>query len=102
MMLRTLLTGITLAFAISAAHAANSLQLTCSGEMIEPAGLSQAPKALTAIFSPANGVSKVSVDFGQGSVNAPVLSNNQVQLPVSHQGFHRRIFLLHSRYVSYL
>jgi hypothetical protein len=31
MMLRTLLTGITLAFVISAAHAADSLQLTAVG-----------------------------------------------------------------------
>jgi hypothetical protein len=65
---------------ISAAHAADSLQLTCSGDMIEPAGLARAPKALTAVFGPANRVSKVSVDFGQGSVNAPVSSNNPVQL----------------------
>ena len=79
-MLRNLLTGIALDFVISAAHAADSLQLTCSGDMIEPAGLAKAPKAPTAIFSPANRVSKVSVDFGQGSVNAPVSSNNTIQL----------------------
>jgi hypothetical protein len=58
-MLRTLLTGMTLAFVIPAAHAADSLQLTCSGDMIEPAGLARAPKALTAVFSPANrGISR--------------------------------------------
>jgi hypothetical protein len=86
-MLRTLLAGITLALVISAAHAADSLQLACSGDMIEPAGLAKAPKALTAVFSPANRVSKVSVDFGQGSVNAPVLSNNSVQLQFRTKDF---------------
>jgi hypothetical protein len=101
-MLRTLLTGMTLAFVISAAHAADSLQLTCSGDMIEPAGLARAPKALTAVFSPANRVSKVSVDFGQGSVNAPVSSNNPVQLQFrtkdfTGEYFHytRDMFLIH-------
>jgi hypothetical protein len=87
MMHRTILTGITLAFVISAAHAADSLQLTCSGDMIEPAGLARAPKALTVIFSPANRVSKVSVDFGQSSVNAPVSSNNPVQLQFRTKDF---------------
>ena len=79
-MLRNLLTGVTLAFVIDAAHGADSLQLTCSGDMIEPAGLARASKTLTTVFSPANKVSKVSVDFGQGFINAPVLSNNNVQI----------------------
>jgi hypothetical protein len=87
-MLRALLAGmIPVAFMISAAHAADSLQLICSGDMIEPAGLARAPKTLTAIFSPANKVSKVSVDFGQGSVNAPVLSNNMIQLKFRTKDF---------------
>jgi hypothetical protein len=87
MMHRTLLTGITLAFVIGAAHAADSLQLTCSGDMIEPGGLARAPKALTVVFSPANKVSKVSVDFGQRSVTAPVSSNNQIQLQFRTKDF---------------
>jgi hypothetical protein len=86
-MLKTLLTGITLAFVISAAHAADSLQLTCSGDMIEPAGLARAPKALTAVISPANRASKVSVDFGKGGVKAPVSSNNSVQLQFRTKDF---------------
>jgi hypothetical protein len=42
-MRRTLLAGITLAFmtTMSAAHAADSLQFACSGDMIEPAGLAR-------------------------------------------------------------
>ena len=49
--------------------------------------LARAPKTLTAVFSPANKVSKVSVDLGQGSVNAPVLSNNIVQLKFRTKDF---------------
>ena len=86
-MVRTLLIGLTLAFVISAAHAADSLQISCSGDMIEPSGLARVPKTLTAVFSPANKVSKVSVDFGHGSVNAPVLSNNEVQLKFRAKDF---------------
>jgi hypothetical protein len=86
-MRRTLPIGITLAFMIGAAHAADSLQLTCSGDMIEPGGLARAPKALTVVLNPANKVSKVSVDFGQGSVAAPVSSNNQIQLQFRTKDF---------------
>jgi hypothetical protein len=88
-MRRTLLAGITLAFmtTMSAAHAADSLQFACSGDMIEPAGLARAPKTLTAVFSPENKVSKLSIDFGQGSVNAPVLSNNMIQLKFRTKDF---------------
>jgi hypothetical protein len=55
--------------------------------MIEPVGLAKAPKAPTAILRPANRLSKVSVDFGQGSVNAPVSSNNPVQLQFRTKDF---------------
>jgi hypothetical protein len=86
-MLRTLLTGVALIFMFSAAHAADTLQFTCNGDMIEPAGLSRAPKSLTVVFSPADKVSKVSVNFGQGAVNAPVTSNNIIQLKFQTKDF---------------
>jgi len=67
-MLKTLLKGITLAFVVSAAHAADSLQFTCTGDMIEPAGLARAPITVNAVLSPAS--RKQSVEgvrrFGQG------------------------------------
>lgn len=68
---------------VSAAASADSLKFSCTGDMIEPAGLAKAPTSLTAIFSPAKKVSKVSVDLGKGSIDAPVLSNNQIQLKFS-------------------
>jgi hypothetical protein len=86
-MLRTLLVGITLASTMSATNAADSIQFTCKGDMIEPAGLARAPKTLNVVFSPAEKVSKVSVDFGQGGVNAPVSSNNIIQLKFHTKDF---------------
>ena len=83
----TLLKGITLAFVVSAAHAAHSLQFTCTGDMIEPAGLARAPITVNAVLSPANESSKVSVDLGKGSIDAPVLSNNDVQLKFRTKDF---------------
>ena len=85
---RTLLAGmIPLAFMISAAQAADSLHLTCSGDMIEPAGLARTPKTLSATLTPANKATKVSVDLGQGSLNAPILSNNAIQLKFRTKDF---------------
>jgi hypothetical protein len=55
--------------------------------MIEPAGLARAPISLSVVFSPADHVSKVSVNFGQKTVNAPVISNNQIQLKFRTKDF---------------
>jgi hypothetical protein len=74
-----LLGGISIAF-MNAAQAAYSLKMSCTGDMIEPGGLAKSPTTLTAIFSPANKATKVSVDLGKGSVSPLVLSNNALQL----------------------
>ena len=55
--------------------------------MIEPAGLARAPISLGVVFSPADHVSKVSVNFGQKTVNAPVISSNQIQLKFRTKDF---------------
>jgi len=55
--------------------------------MIEPAGLARAPITVNAVLSPANKVSKVSVDLGKGIIDAPVLSNNDVQLKFRTKDF---------------
>jgi hypothetical protein len=76
-----LLGGISIAFmTMNAAQATDSLKMSCTGDMIEPGGLTKSPTTLTAVFSPADNVSKVSVDLGKGTVSALVLSNNTVQL----------------------
>jgi hypothetical protein len=85
-MLRALI-GITLVFMVTPASAADSLQFSCTGDMIEPAGLARAPKTLKAVFSPATKVSKVSIDLGQGAMNAPVTSNNLIQLKFHTKDF---------------
>jgi hypothetical protein len=79
-MFKALLAAITQLFMIGAACAAGSLQFTCSGDRIEPTGLARAPITLGVVFSPANHVSKVAVEFGQRTVNAPVMSNTVIQL----------------------
>ena len=85
-MLRFLLAGTAQLFMLGAASAAGgSLQFVCSGDMIEPAGLARAPISLSVVFSPAE--SKVSVNFGQKTVNAPVISNNQIQLKFRTKDF---------------
>ncbi len=101
-MVKMLLTGMIQLFMISAACAAGSLQFTCTGDMIEPAGLARAPISLGVVFSPANQVTKVSVDFGQRTVNAPVISNNAIQLKFRTKEFvgeyfyfTRDMFLIH-------
>jgi hypothetical protein len=72
---------------IGAACAAGSLQFTCSGNRIEPAGLARAPITLGVVASPANPVSKVMVDFRQRTVNAPVMSDNIIQLKFCTRDF---------------
>lgn len=83
-------------------QAADSLKFNCTGDMIEPASLAKAPITLTALFSPAKNVSKVSVDLGKGIVNAPVLANNAIQLKFQTKDFTgeyfyytRDMFLVH-------
>ena len=83
---------ITLVFMVTAASAADSLQFSCTGDMIEPGGLARAPTTLKAVFSPATKISKVSVDFGQGAINAPLTSNNQIQLKFHTKDFEGEYF----------
>jgi hypothetical protein len=87
---------------VDGAQAVDSLKFDCTGDMIEPAGLAKAPITLTALFSPAKNVSKVSVDLGKGIINAPVLSNNPIQLKFQTKDFTgeyfyytRDMFLVH-------
>jgi len=102
-MLKSTIAAFALALtSLSTAQAADSLKLTCTGDMIEPAGLARAPITVAAIFSPATKVTKVSVDLGKGAINAPVLSNNQIQLKFRTKDFvgeyfyyNRDMFLIH-------
>ena len=87
-MLKSTLAAFVLALiSLSTAQAADSLKLACTGDMIEPAGLAKAPITIAAMFSPATQVSKVSVDLGKGAIDAPVLSNNKIQLKFRTKDF---------------
>jgi hypothetical protein len=73
------------AMMMDAAHAAQaSRQFSCSGNMIEPAGLAQSPKSVRLTLSPTN---KVSINLGQGDGEANVTSDNTVQLKFSTKEF---------------
>ena len=83
-----LLGGISIAFlTMDVAQAADSLKISCAGDMIEPGGVKKSPTTLTAIFSPASKATKVLVDLGKGSVSSVVLSNNPLQLKFRTKDF---------------
>src|SRR5262245_45172497 len=52
-------------------------QLTCTGAMIEPTALTQAPKTVKLAIGPGQ---KVAYDLGEGSKNARFESDNKIQL----------------------
>ena len=83
-----LLGSISIAFlTMDAAQAADSLKISCTGDMFEPGGFKKSPTTLTAIFSPASKATKVSVDLGKGNVSPVVLSNNPLQLKFRTKDF---------------
>ena len=104
-MIRTVTLLVAASFIVGmmdGAQAVDSLKFNCTGDMFEPTGIAKAPITLTALFSPTNKVSKVSVDLGKGIINATVLSNNPIQLKFrtkdfTGEYFHftRDMFLIH-------
>jgi hypothetical protein len=60
-----------------AAFAQDAMQFTCSGTMIEPSAMSSSPETVVLTLGPAQ---TVTLDLGQGVVNARRVSNNKVQL----------------------
>ena len=85
----TLLGVIAITFlAMNAARAAELAEITCTGDMFEPGGVKKSPATtLTAILSPANRATKVSIDFGQDTISPRVLSNNPLQLKFRTKDF---------------
>jgi hypothetical protein len=77
-MFRTAMVGIIVAAMMDAAQATEaSRQFSCSGNMFEPTGITSSPKTVRLILSPKN---KISLDLGQGELNARPISDNKVQL----------------------
>jgi hypothetical protein len=69
--------------------AEDARQLTCSGTMIEPSAMSQSPETVILTPGPAQ---KVTLDLGQGTVNARKLSDNKIQLKFRTKDFEGEYF----------
>src|SRR4051812_26327094 len=79
----------------TAALAEDARQFACSGTMIEPSGMS--PIVLT--LGPAQ---KVTLDFGQGVVNARRGERQQNPIEVQDKRFRGRVFSLYRRPIPHL
>ena len=84
-----LLGGLSIALLTTGnAQAADSLKISCTGDMIEPGGIKRSPTTLMAIFSPANKTTKMSIDLGKGgSVSPLVPSNNPLEVKFRTKDF---------------
>ena len=70
-------------------HAQETRLLSCTGTMIEPAGVSQTAQTLKLNLGPTQ---KVALDLGQGSTNAEVVSDNKIQLKFKTKEFEGEFF----------
>src|SRR5947207_13151888 len=89
---------LIIAFSI-AAFAQDARQFTCSGTMIEPSAMSQSPETVLLTLGPAQ---KVTLDLGQGVVNARQVSDNKIQLKVQDKRLRGRVFSLYRRPILHL
>ncbi len=80
---------IILGLAVVSANATDTTKLSCTGVLIEPAGIAQTPKTLKFNIGPDQ---KISLDLGQGSSDAQVESDNKVQLKFSTKEFEGEYF----------
>jgi len=88
-MFRTSILALIFGFTSITAFAEDALQLTCNGTMIEPNAMSQSPETVTLTLGPAQ---KVTLDLGQGVVNARKVSDNKIQLKFRTKDFEGEYF----------
>ena len=89
-MFRTsMFTPLIFGFTSIAAFAEDARQLTCTGTMIEPSGMSPSPETAVLTLGPAK---KITLDLGQGVVNARRMSDNKIQLKFRTQDFEGEYF----------
>jgi hypothetical protein len=79
---------ITAFFSIPA-FAQDARQFTCRGTMIEPSAMSSSPETVVLTLGPAQ---KVTLDLGQGAVNARRVSDNKVPLKFRTKDFEGEYF----------
>ena len=77
------------AFSTIAAFAQDARQFTCTGTMIEPSGMSASPQTVVMTLGPAQ---KVTLDLGNGVVNARRVSDNKIQLKFRTKEFEGEYF----------
>lgn len=84
-MFRTIvLVPMVLAFMTIAVSAEDARHMTCTGTMIEPSGTPQSSKTVNLNLGPAR---KVTLDLGEGTTNARVVSDNKIQLKFRTKDF---------------
>jgi hypothetical protein len=88
-MFRTSLLALIFGFTSVGVFAEDARQLTCSGTMIEPTSMSQPFETVILALGPAQ---KVTLDLGQGVVNARKVSGNKVQLRFRTKDFEGEYF----------
>src|ERR1700724_1125858 len=76
-------------FTSIAVFAEDAWQLTCNGTMIEPSAMSQSPETVILTLGPAQ---KLTLDLGQGAVNARKVSDNKIQLKFRTKDFEGEYF----------
>ena len=89
-MLRTgMLASLIFGFISVAVSAEEAQQLMCTGMMIEPSAMSQSPETVTLTLGPAQ---KITLDLGQGAMNARRVSDNKIQLKFRTKDFEGEYF----------
>jgi len=84
-----ILAALLLCFISIAVFAEDARQLTCKGMMIEPNAMSQSPETVILTLGPAQ---RVTLDLGQGVVNAGQVSDNKIQLKFRTKDFEGEYF----------
>jgi hypothetical protein len=88
-MFRISILALIFGFTSIAVFAEDARQLKCSGTMIEPSAMSRSPETVILTLGPAQ---KLTLDLGQGAVNARKVSDNKIQLKFRTKDFEGEYF----------
>jgi hypothetical protein len=88
-MLLTVVASLIIVFSTIVVFAEEARQLTCSGTMIEPSGMSPSPETVVLTLGPPK---KVALDLGNGVVNARRVTDNKIQLRFRTKDFEGEYF----------
>jgi hypothetical protein len=85
----TVVASLIIIFSNIAAFAEAVRQLTCSGTIIEPSGITPSPETVVLRLGPPK---RVAFDLGKGVVNARTVSDNEIQLRFRTKDFEGEYF----------